>query len=451
MIEAAERQSPQTPQTKSIFQRHYESGMALLKEGHADRAARRFLQAAIADPEKWCELAIEIGRVGDTSFALACLAELLKLSKAAVHQSGAWCAIGNIYSNAGARDHAMECFTKSWDLNPHPGSASNRALIHLWNEEIDDAERWINRALEMSPWTPEAQFVQSMITLVGRGHYRAGFKQYECRWRSKQSGLAKLPSDKPEWSGPEANKGHLLVYGEQGMGDTILALRYARLIKELGLKQTWVVQPPLKTLAESMGIIDEVKSPGEEFRDYDFHISAISLIRAFRTELETIPPAPYLPRLAKFKCDKVIRIGICWGGSSINRNNPIRSAPLSLWEPILNLSSERIHFHSFQVDSAEEALLYPAIRVDSTPKDFKQTWLRVANMDLLISVDTSMVHLAGAMGLPCWCALHCRPYFVYPITRQDCPWYPSVRLFKQKREHEWGPVFQQIAEELSKL
>ncbi len=348
----------------------------------------------------------------------------------------------------------MECFTKSWDLNPHPGSASNRALIHLWNEEVDDAERWVNRALEMNPWVPEAQFVQSMITLVGRGHYRAGFKQYECRWRSKQSGLAKLPSDKPEWQGPESNKGHLLVYGEQGMGDTILALRYARLIEDLGLKQTWVVQPPLKTLAESMGIIDEVKSPGEEFTDYDFHISAISLIRAFKTELETIPCEDYLACFSNGVLGGVFKVGICWGGSSINRNNPIRSAPLFEWRPVLDSiyqSNKIFEFHSFQVDGAEQALAFPQIRVSAPPKDFQETRQRLAGMDLLISVDTSMVHLAGAMGVPCWCALHCRPYFVYPITRQDCPWYPSVKLFKQKKEHEWGPVFKQIAEELSKL
>jgi ADP-heptose:LPS heptosyltransferase len=82
------------------------------------------------------------------------------------------------------------------------------------------------------------------------------------------------------------------------------------------------------------------------------------------------------------------------------------------------------------------------------PVDWMETARRVAGLDLIISVDTSMVHLAGAMGIPCWCALHCRPYFVFPLVREDCPWYPSVQLFKQSKEFEWQPVFERIAKEL---
>lgn len=444
-LSATPNQDSLTP-PKTVFQKHYSRGLELLKDGKAEEGARRFMQAAIADPEKWCELSIEIGRVGDVTLALACLAELLKISKANHIRSATWCAIGNIYSNEGAREHAMECFVKSWDLNPHPGSASNRALIHLWNEEVSDAERWISRSLELNPWIPEAQFVQAMITLVGRGHYRTGFKQYECRWRSKQSGLRKLNSQVPEWPGPEVNKGRLLVYGEQGMGDTILALRYAEKIRVLGLKQTWVIQPSLKTLAESMGVIDEVKNPGEEFRDYNFHISAISLVRAFGTSLETIPPAPYL-RSISWPSSSKLKVGICWKGSSVNRNNPIRSAPLAQWSPILNLV-DRFEFHSFQVDGAEEALTWPMLKMHPAPKDWLETSQRLSAMDLLVTVDSAMAHLAGAMGKRCLCALHCRPYFVYPIMRADCPWYPSVKLFKQKKEHEWKDVFEAIAKNL---
>jgi tetratricopeptide (TPR) repeat protein len=414
-----------------------------------EAAAKKYLQAAIADPERFCESAIEIGRIGEPKLALILLSELLKTMKAATLQSAIWCAIGNVYSNAGARIDAMECFTKSWDINPHPGSASNRALIHLWNGEVRDAERWIKRSLEMNPWLPEVQFVQSMITLVGRGHYPHGFKQYECRWRSKGTGLRKLPCPKPEWPGPSAKKGILLVYGEQGMGDTILVLRYAKLIKELGLKQVWVTQPPIKALAESMGIIDKLRDVGEYYHDYHFHIPAISLIRAFGTSVETIPPTPYLPFPDRTMDRSAFRVGICWKGSSVNRNNEIRSAPLEWWKPVLDLPG--IEFHSLQVDGWEEALAYPQIKISSLPKDWMDTAKQVAQMDLVISVDTALVHLCGAMDSPCWVPLHCRPYFVYPLTRGQCPWYPSLRLFKQKKEHEWGDVFQQIASELKKL
>src|SRR6185369_647248 len=317
---------PPTP-----FRVHYKSALSLLESGQVERASRRFLQAAIADPEQWCNAAIEIGRAGNEKLALACLAELLRIAREATIQAATWNAIGNIYSNVGMRDDAMACFKTSWEIKAHPGSASNQALIHLWNGEISDASRWIERSLKMDPFLPESQFVRSMITLVGRGDYRTGFQQYECRWRSRESGLRKVPSNKPEWA--VQNNGRLLVYAEQGMGDTILALRYARLIKEMGLRQTWVVQPQLKRLVESMGIIDSVKSSGEEFHDYDFHIPAISLPCAFGTSLETVPEAPYIE--ADPEIGPIRNIGICWRGSSVNRNNNIRSAGLEHWSKVL--------------------------------------------------------------------------------------------------------------------
>jgi ADP-heptose:LPS heptosyltransferase len=95
-----------------------------------------------------------------------------------------------------------------------------------------------------------------------------------------------------------------------------------------------------------------------------------------------------------------------------------------------------------------DALPYREIRLQETPKDWRATAQRISEMNLIISVDTAVVHLAGAMGVPCWVPLHCRPYFIYPITREDCPWYPSVKLYKQKKEHEWKPVFDRIANDL---
>jgi hypothetical protein len=216
------------------------------------------------------------------------------------------------------------------------------------------------------------------------------------------------------------------------------------LINDLGMQQTWVVQPPLKRLVESMGVVDSVKSSGEEFHDYDFHIPAISLPCSFGTSIETVPPAPYIKAEPRDR-STISKVGICWKGSSVNRNNGIRSAGLENWTGVLNLP---FNFYSLQVDGAEEALAYPQIKLLPPPVDWLDTTRQMETLDLVISVDTATVHLAGAMGIPCWCALHCRPYFVYPITREDCPWYPSVRLFKQTKEYDWKPVFERITAEL---
>jgi len=321
--------------------------------------------------------------------------------------------------------------------------------MNLRRARLEEATKWIEASLAIDPWSAEAQMVQADLTF-NKGDYREGFRQYECRWRSHRHGLKKLASNKPEWTGQ--GKGHLLVFGEQGMGDVILALRYARLIKELGLEQTWVIQPTMKTLAESMGLIDHVLKPGDEIPDNDFHISSCSLARVFNTSIETLQQAPYIQAERTWRPNATIKdVGICWRGNSANPNNVFRSTYLAQWKGIPETPG--VEFHSFQFgDGEDEAKAYPQIKTYPHPSDWLQTRDLVSAMDLIISVDTAMVHLAGAMGVPCWCALHCRPYWAYPLCSGEItPWYPSVKLFRQKKEFEWTPVFERIADELAKI
>ncbi len=163
--------------------------------------------------------------------------------------------------------------------------------------------------------------------------------------------------------------------------------------------------------------------------------------------MDSIPPAEFIPKPEPIDYGEGYHVGIVWRGSKIQLNDKIRSTSLESWAPLLSVSG--VKFHSLQVDGADEALAYPEITMHDPPADWLETARRVAGMDLVISVDTSMLHLCGSMGVPCWCALHCRPYFVFPLVRQDCPWYPSVRLFKQTQEFDWIPVFKTIANELT--
>jgi hypothetical protein len=144
-----------------------------------------------------------------------------------------------------------------------------------------------------------------------------------------------------------------------------------------------------------------------------------------------------------------VKVGLAWRGSKIQGNDRFRSTNLDQWRAVLAVPG--VEFHSLQVDGADEALFYPQVIHTPPPSDWLETARRLCALDLVISVDTSLVHLAGALGVPCWCALHCRPYFVYPLCRPDTPWYPSVRLFKQTREFDWPPVFSQIAQALDQL
>jgi Tfp pilus assembly protein PilF len=429
------------PDRKTPFQVHYEAALCLLDTGDFERAAKRFLQAAIADPEEWNNSADRIAKSGHPEVAIAALQQVIRLHDGRKDVLAAsWCTIGNILYDCGNNDLALEHFQESWKHWKTGGAAANIALMNLRRGRLEEATKWIEMSLAIDPWSAEAQMVQADLTF-NKGDYKDGFRQYECRWRSRRHGLKKLASNKPEWTGQ--GNGHLLVFGEQGMGDVILALRYARLIKERGLEQTWVIQPTMKTLAESLGLIDRVLAPGDEIPDNDFHLSSCSLPRV----LESIPSARYLTGLSR-TTDGVYRIGICWRGNSANPNNPFRSTALAQWNGILETPG--VEFHSFQFgDGEEEAKAFPQVKTYAHPADWLETRNRVSAMDLIISVDTAMVHLAGAMGVPCWCALHCRPYWAYPLcSGETTPWYPSVKLFRQQKEFEWTPVFERIADEL---
>jgi hypothetical protein len=255
--------------------------------------------------------------------------------------------------------------------------------------------------------------------------------------------LSRLETPQPEWDG--TNGTNVYIYGEQGAGDIFLMLRYAKLIRERGLKQSWVVHQSMATLARTIPDIDCVCNVGDPLPDFDCHLPAASLPRLFGTTLKTIPVAPYIPKPEAVEYGPGFHVGIVWRGNKTQLNDRFRSTALADWEPVFNVSG--IMFHSLQVDGADEGLLHP-LEMHAPPVDWMETARRVAGLDLIISVDTSMVHLAGAMGIPCWCALHCRPYFVFPLVREDCPWYPSVQLFKQSKEFEWQPVFERIAKEL---
>lgn len=434
------------------FQQHYQRGLDYLKDGNAEKAAAKFKQAAIADPEAWCECAHMIGREGHPDMAISALRQVIALhpDMPEVLAVG-WCGIGNVLYDLGKTDEAAGAFKASWDSFETTAAAANLALTHLRRRRLDEADAWVKAGLAMNPWSAEAQMVEADINF-NRGNYRTAFRQYECRWRSRKHGLSKIPSPKPEWPGPEIRKGTLLVVGEQGLGDIILSLRYAPMIKKLGLRQIWAIALSVKPLAESMGCIDCVIGPDTlaNMPDYDFHISGASLPRVFNTSLETIPRKPYLTAWEGCRKD-IKRVGLCWRGNPSNPNDKIRSTNLAQWKPILDVPGFK--FFSLQVGAGEdEAKEFPQIvTVGRKPESMLETADLVSTMNLVISVDTAMVHLCGAMGIPCWCPLHARPYFVYPMCQEHSPWYPSVRLFKQEREFEWEPVFNQIAQALKNL
>ena len=355
--------------------------------------------------------------------------------------------IGRIHANAGYTRKSLGFFNKANQLHPNqPGILSNLGLTNRWAGRYKEAESYLKQALRLNPWEHNAALESAFLALI-QGDYARGFELYEARWRMPGGQLKKLECDKPEWD--LTNGKNVFIYGEQGSGDIFLMLRYAKLIRALGVRQTWVVHKAMKPLVDLVADIDCVVSDGSPTPDFDCHFPAASLPRLFKTTLDAVPDGKLFDNIPPHDFGEGLHVGIVWRGNKTQINDRIRSTQLKEWLPVLNVPG--VKFHSLQVDGADEGLLYPQLNQMPLPKDWLETAQRVAGLDLIISVDTSMVHLCGSMGKPVWCALHCRPYFVFPAVRDNCPWYSSVRLFKQKTEHEWKPVFDEIANELRKL
>lgn len=434
---------------QETFRRKYHEGLELIADGKHDEAMALLYEAAKVAPEGWLALANELIKDGKPEIAEDRCKEVLAITKDPRIRAAAYNNLGMIYCGKGLLDAAADAFNESRSLvSSSPDPLSNLALISQWRQRYEDSIRYATRALMIDPWHEQAQFIRSMCLLLA-GDYKRGFIEYECRWRSKNNGLSKLNCNIPEWNG--TNGKSLFVYGEQGHGDSILMLRYAREIKKLGLRQAWVTQRPMSDLIREIPEIDLVVEVGDPLPDFDCHIPAVSLPRLFGTTTETIPDSPYiLAPKDSVEYGDGFHVGIAWRGSPSQSNDAFRSTSLESWKDVLSVDG--VTFHSLQVENSDEALFYPSIKTYPKPNGWLETSKRAANLDLIISVDTSIVHLAGAMGIPCFCALHSRPYFVYPPKFGEVtPWYKSVKLFRCRKEHDWDFVFNNISHELKKL
>ena len=428
----------------AAFRRDYERGMDLLAAGKDDEAMSIMFRAAKAAPEGWLAVACQLIKDGRQDLALQRLREVLTLSNNAKVRAAALNNIGMILANGGRNDSAHEAFTESAALWPDcPDTHSNMGLIAQWRADYAGALKHLDTALALDPWHEQASFCRAMVLLLS-GDYARGWDAYECRWRSRHNNLAKIATPVLEWDGRETDS--LLIYGEQGQGDFLLSLRFAKQCQTRCRNQYWVTQRGMAPLAAMMPNI-QVIQVGDTLPEFTAHLPCMSLPRVLGVQYDDLRGSSYLPRPTPVDYGPGYHVGICWRGSHAQGNDVFRSTHLSEWGPALEVPG--VTYHSLAVEFADEALLYPQIVREAPPRDWLETAQRVAGMDLVITVDTGVAHLAGAMGIPCWVAMHCRPYFVYPPSAGDCtPWYKSLRLFRQARELQWGQVFECIAKSL---
>lgn len=351
-------------------------------------------------------------------------------------------------------------FDRAIELKPdHAAAYSNRGNLLRDLKRTEEALVSYDRAIAIKPDYAEAHFNRGLTSLLV-GDLLSGWYGYEQRWRWPGAPKKKLIAPWPEWKGEELQNKSIVVFEEQGLGDTIQFSRYLTRLSSSGAQVTFLVRASMhrifKTFAPAIRLVDA--APTNE--RFDFQVALTSLPGVYRTTIETIPAeCPYLlpeqPLVESWRArigNRGFRIGVCWQGNPDINIDIGRSIPLRSFCPVACLPGVRLI--SLQKNYGLDQLLdLPAgMTVESLGEDFDSgsdafvdTAAVVFNLDLVMTSDTSIAHLAGALGRPVWLILKSVPDWRWMLGRDDTPWYPSMRLFRQSSRNNWSEVFERVA------
>jgi len=295
------------------------------------------------------------------------------------------------------------------------------------------------------------------LALLTAGRLLEGWQHYEFRWLRSQTQLSQRTClGGPVWSGQTLRGKTILLHVEQGFGDVIQFVRYAPLVKALGGTILLRVARPMKTLMHGIEGVDQVLDRDEVIPEYHFYINLLSLPRVFATRLDTIPAdIPYIRAdgeraqrwATRIRADSAPKVGLVWAGNAVHPNDRFRSMDLRMLRPILEVAG--VGFVSLQKGpGAETAGVLPEgvdwVDVGPELEDFSDTAAVISQLDLVICVDTAVAHLAGAMGKPVWMMVAQPADFRWLEGREDSPWYPTMRLFRQSRRDDWTDVVERV-------
>jgi tetratricopeptide (TPR) repeat protein len=376
---------------------------------------------------------------------------------------------GNVLQELKRFEEALSSHDRAVMLRPEFAEAHNNrgnALKEL--DRFDEALASFARACVLRPELADAHFNEALCRML-IGDLERGFEQYEWRWGTEQLRGEQRDFVEPQWSGAEDLAGKtILIHAEQGFGDTLQFARYLPRVAERAGAVIFEVQKPLATLMRQLSGFAQIVVRGEPLPAFDLHCPLMSLPRAFGTRLESIPAQPrYLCAPAdkakawreRLSTHQELRVGIVWAGSPrpglphASRLDRQRSIAFDCLAPILNVRG--CTFYSLQKgEQAAAQLRASALRhriIDFTDElhDFADTAALVENLDLVIAVDTSVVHLAGALGKPFWLINRYNTCWRWLRERDDSPWYPAARIFRQDTTRSFDPIIDRIAAALA--
>jgi tetratricopeptide (TPR) repeat protein len=370
--------------------------------------------------------------------------------------------LGKEMNARGQFAEAIECYREALRLHPENADAHNMVGANL-NQlaRHEESITYFEKAIELSPNYPAARWNRALHWLM-HGELERGFSDYEWRSQRRRSSEA-FDRGKPFWDGSDPAGKTILLRWEQGLGDSIQCIRYVPTLADRGAKVIFVCKDILCELVRSVRGISDVVTPEAEPDDFDFHLPILSLPHLFGTTLTTIPAEiPYLAAKAEKieywrerinRGPKKFAIGLCWAGNPQHKDDTNRSMPLSAFVPLAKIAN--VTFYSLQKGAAASQIAdfseMNLIDLTGDIKDFSDTAAMVQNLDLVISVDTAIAHLAGALGRPVWNLLSFIPDWRWMLNGSDSPWYPTMKLFRQKSRGDWGTVVGEVAEQLAAI
>jgi len=473
---------------------NYNLGNAYRAIGNNESAVVHFRAAIAAQPgylDAYANLALTLRDLKRLDEALAAAEAGLRALPGAAKL---WANLGAVLWAKAQPESAITAYRRALSLEPNSATAHlDVAQIHYRLGDYVEATRHAERALTLDAGLADAhtvtakcltahgQFENALaqleraqaidpgnltarlnkaLTLLLKGELGTGFQAYECRWQLDD--LTRPEFDQPRWDGGALEGKRLLLVHEQGLGDVIQAVRYAPMLVERGARVIVQCQPPLVHLLSTAAGVDAVVAEGEPLPAFDIHASMLDLPALLGTEEASIPSiVPYLalpegstPEDENTSTRRPLRIGIAWAGKPSHNNDANRSCDLDRFRPLLGIPGTR--FYGLQVgprarDIAERGLGAMITDLSGRIGDFLDTARLVAKLDLVIAVDTAVVHLAGAFARPVWTMLPHAPDWRWMYDRTDSPWYPTMRLYRQPAPRDWTPVVDKIATDLKAM
>ncbi|MBL6927968.1 MAG: tetratricopeptide repeat protein [Rhodospirillales bacterium] len=419
--------------------------------GEAIKSLEKAVQLAPGDGFAQFHCGVALQAAARSADAAACYRCAIEIDP---QHAEARCNLGNILKDNGDFAAAEAEYRAAITINPAIAEVHSNLGVVL--HELADQEGALgcfDRALELAPDDAEIHRNRAVI-LLSMGRFAEGWRENDWRWKTKHFAVLKRDLGVPQWGGDELSGRTILIRAEQGYGDTLQFMRYLPLVSARGGDIVFECPPELAELARGLVDPGRVVADASRMTDIDCHAPLLSLPGIFATDLSNIPAdIPYLNADCSSPLEtQNLRVGIAWRGSSAFKRDRIRSVGLEVLRGLFDMPG--VSFVSLQKDGGPADLaefgLTGVVRDDTASwRDFSQTAAVVSGLDLVIAPDTAIIHLAGAMGKPVWAMLPYVADWRWMADRDDSPWYPTLRLFRQQSPGDWTGVVRRVREELA--